>query len=288
MNSNLGISIHSLDLDYVTKNNIKRIKIGHKFNETMKLASLIKLIRKYPIKINYHAPVFYNSDPSSTYYLHSNKKLREATFDLLESNLKMAKSLHSENVVVHFISNKPDNDVSEEEIKDIAKESANRLNILSEKYDIPILLEYAGYNNKFYKIEDWIDVIKNNYNLGICLDLGHLCIASKLYDFDYMEELKNLSSYTKLVHIWNTKGTSDLGEYNHIPVHPEQSEDDGWIDIETSLRILLKDNYDLPIIAESDYRFSDLEYFEEGMKWVNKLIYQILNENNAELLGKTV
>lgn len=279
MNSNLGISIHSLDLDYVTKNNIKRIQICHKFNETMKLASIIKLVKKYPIKINYHAPVFYSSDPNRTYYLHSNKKLREATFDLLESNLKMAKSINSENVVVHFISDRIDNDVSEEEIKNIAFESASRLNTLAEKYNIPILLEYAGYNQKFYKIEDWIDVVKHNYNLGICLDIGHLYIASKLYNFDYYEKLKKLSYYTKVAHIWNTRGVEDLGEFSHIPVHPNQNPNDGWIDIEKSLRILLRDNYDLPIIAEPDYIFSDLKYVEEGMKWVNNLTYQILSED---------
>lgn len=276
MHEQLGISVHNIDLDYINNKNYKRVQICHKFSDASKLNTLVSMIKKNSLKVNYHAAVFHNMNPNITYYLNSNEKLRNATFEILETNLKMAKSLNSENVVVHFASSDIDESLSNVDIKKLARDSASRINDLAKKYDIEIALEYCGYNDRFYKIDEYISLVSEFKNLSICLDLGHLFISCKLHNMSYFMELSKIVPFTKLVHIWNTRGPNDLEKYGHIPVHPKQREEDGWIDVETSLKFILTYNKDVRIIAEPDFIYSDFSYFEEGMEWVNGIVNEAL------------
>ena len=185
MNSQLGICIHGVGVEYIKENNFKTIQLCHNYSGAGDITSLLRLGRSHPIKVSYHAPVFHQADPTLTYYLNSNFRLREATFEILEINLRMAKSLPTEYVIVHFTSNSMlEENITDSEIKHLAKRSAKRINMLSEKYEVPIYLEYTFYNSRFDLPDDFIDVVKDYPNLGICLDLGHLHIICKKYKLD--------------------------------------------------------------------------------------------------------
>lgn len=278
MNYRLGISIHNVGIEYVTKRNFKRVQLCHKFSGAREITSLLKLSKKYPIKITYHAPVFHQSDPTVTYYLNSNSRLRKATFDILETNLKMAQSLSTDHVIVHFTSKDIDEKIDDKGLYELANDSMRELNELSKKYDIPIHLEYSGYNNRFYKPKDWVEFISKNENLGLCLDVGHLFVSCQLHDMDYFKELKNMLPVVKSVHLWNTRGMEDVKKYGHIPVHPSQKPEDGWIDIEETIRQMLTHNRDIVINFEPDFKYRDLKYADEGIDWVNELVYNITEE----------
>ncbi|MTI68264.1 MAG: sugar phosphate isomerase/epimerase, partial [Firmicutes bacterium] len=281
----LGISLHNVGVDYITKYNFKKVQLCHKFSGAKEITSLLKLNKKHPIKVVYHAPVFHQADPTSTYYLNSNSRLRNATFDILEVNLKMAQSLPTDYVIVHFTSKDIDEKIDDKGLLKLAKESLERLNDLSEKYNIPIYLEYNGYNDRFYDPDKWIDLIKDLNNLGICLDTGHLSIACKLHDMDYFKTLRKLLPRIKSMHLWNTRGLEDINKFGHIPVHPSQLKEDGWIDIEKTLKEVLYYNYDTSVVFEPDFKYRDKLYAKEGIDWINNMIYDIkgFRENSMEV-----
>lgn len=272
MNPQLCISIHNVGIDYITKYNFKRVQLCHKFSGANEITSLLKLSRRFPIKISYHAPVFHQVDPTITYYLNSNSRLRKATFEILEVNLKMAKSLPTEHVVIHFACKDIDGKADPKLVTELAKDSIEKINNLSIKYCIPIYLEYSGYNDKFYKPDDWINLIKNYPKLGICLDIGHFYIACQMYGFDYFEELNKMLPYIKVMDVWNTKGIEDLEKYGHIPVHPEQTVQDGWIDVERTLREVLLYNSNICIGLEPYIDYKGKEYVQQGIEWVNRIV----------------
>ncbi len=277
MNHQLGISLHNVGLDYIVEHNFKRIQLCHKFSGAKEITSLLKFARKYPINVIYHAPVFYQVDPTATYYLNSNSRLRKATFEILETNLKMAKNLPTEYVVIHFTSKDVDEKMDCTETKSLAQHSAKRLDELAAKYNTEICLEYSGYNNMFCNPKDWIDVLESCKNMGICLDVGHFYIACKEYGLNYFRELSKMLPYIEMLHLWNTRGKIDIMEHGHIPVHPSQRAEDGWIDIERTLNLVLGYNIDIPIVFEPDFTYGDKKYAQEGINWVNDIISSMTN-----------
>jgi len=77
------------------------------------------------------------------------------------------------------------------------------------------------------------------------------------------------------VHLWNTRSREDYLNYRHIPVHPSQSAEEGWVDIARVLQIIGSAKDSLPIIFESDRFYpealGDYDY-REGVKWVQALV----------------
>lgn len=284
MNSQLGICIHEVGVDYVKDNNFKTVQLCHKFSGATDITSLLKLSRDYPVRVSYHAPVFHQADPTLTYYLNSNFRLREATFEILEINLKMAKSLPTDYVIVHFTSNSMiEEDITDAEIKYLAKRSAKRISLLSSQYKLPIYLEYTSHNCRFDRPDDFIEVVKDYPNLGLCVDLGHLYSVCKDYGLDYFTELEKLLPYTKVIYAWNTTSKSVMKKHGFIPVHPSQDPCEGWIDIERAIKLALSFNEDMYIIVQPNFEYRDQEYFEEGVAWINELINEF-KANSKKLL----
>ena len=286
MNSQLGICIHGVGVEYIKNNDFKTVQLCHKYSGAGDITSLLKLSRSHPVKVSYHAPVFHQADPRLTYYLNSNFRLREATFEILEINLRMAKSLPTEYVIVHFTSSSmAEENITDSEVKYFAKRSAKRINMLSEEYEMPVNLEYTSYNPRFVLPDDFIEVIKDYPNLGLCLDPGHLKMVCEDHGLDYFTELEKLLPYTNVIYMWNMASGDDMKEYGYIPVHPNQNPADGWIDIEETLNLALSFNEDMYIIFEPNFKYKDQEYFEEGVKWVNDIVSNFkLNSNSEKIL----
>ena len=289
MNSQLGICIHGVGVEYIKNNDFKTVQLCHKYSGAGDITSLLKLSRSHPVKVSYHAPVFHQADPRLTYYLNSNFRLREATFEILEINLRMAKSLPTEYVIVHFTSSSmAEENITDSEVKYFAKRSAKRINMLSEEYEMPVNLEYTSYNPRFVLPDDFIEVIKDYPNLGLCLDPGHLKMVCEDHGLDYFTELEKLLPYTNVIYMWNMASGDDMKEYGYIPVHPNQNPADGWIDIEETLNLALSFNEDMYIIFEPNFKYKDQEYFEEGVKWVNDIVSNFKLNSNSENILRSV
>lgn len=273
MNSQIGICVHGVGTEYVKNCNYTRVQLCHKFSDAGDITDLLRMNKKHPIRISYHAPVFHQVDPTLTYYLSSNFRLREATFEILDINLRMAQSLPTDYVVVHFTSNAiADETITDYELKYLAGQSAKRISMLGKQYGLPIYLEYASYNSRFNRSEDFINVIKDYDNLGICLDIGHLYLVCQMYGLNYFDELEKLLPYTKAIHPWNTTSKQTMETHGYIPSHPSQKVEDGWIDIERTINLALDYNDSMYIVFEPNFEYKGKEYFEEGVNWVNDIV----------------
>lgn len=283
MNSQLGICIHGVGAEYVKENDYKTIHLCHNYSGASDITSLFRLSRSHPIKVSYHAPVFHQADPTLTYYLNSNFRLREATFEILEINLRMAKSLPTEHVIINFTSNSMlEENITDSEINYLAKRSMKRINMLSNQYDVPVYLEYTASNSRFDLPDDYIDILKDYPNLGLCLNLGYLHIACKKYKLDYFTELEKLLPYTKVIYAWNTISEACIEEHGYVPVHPSQKSDEGWINIEKTINLALSHNENVYIIFEPNFKYKGKEYFEEGVRWVNDMVSKFKSNLNSK------
>lgn len=285
MNSQLGICIHGVGVDYVKDNDFKTVQLCHKFSGAGDITSLLKLSRDYPVRVSYHAPVFHQADPTMTYYLNSNFRLREATFEILEINLKMAKSLPTDYVIIHFTSNSMlEENITDSEIEYLAKRSAKRINMLSSQYKLPIYLEYTSYNCRFDRPDDFINIVKDYPNLGLCVDLGHLSSVCRDYGLDYFEELEKLLPYTKVIYAWNTTSKECSNRHGYVPVHPSQKTEEGWIDIEKTITLALSYNEDMYIIFQPNFKYKGKQFFEEGVNWVDEIVDEFRSSTKSKEL----
>ena len=98
-------------------------------------------------------------------------------------------------------------------------------------------------------------------------------LASIELGFDLYEFAEGILPYLGSVHIWNLRTREDYERFHHIPVHPSQKAEDGWVDIERILKILSKKP--VPFIFESPYSYPEelggYDY-REGVEWVKGIL----------------
>ncbi len=110
--------------------------------------------------------------------------------------------------------------------------------------------------------------------MGICIDIGHTSIISGIRNRDFFKDIEIMAPYTKSIHVWNTKGLDHCKEYNHVPVHPSQKAEDGWVDIKKTLEIILAHNKDCNIVFEYNHTYYDNipDEVKAGMEWVKGIV----------------
>lgn len=275
----LGINTVHLDMNEIIDLGLNRVEFvlgrGKSYEvrhrevmEGMKEAEMLE----FPYSI--HLPLFtfdwYEEDYLSAFYLDPDKEKRELSFKLLEENLIRLKEFHPEYCIIHFQGvYKFSQD--EEKFKKLLNNTLIRLNELSVKYEITLLLEYFGSNYMFYKIDDWIKFINPYSNLGILCDTGHLYFSSIMHEFDFLEGLKKLSESSYAFHLWTTKGDKAYSdseyyiEYHHIAANMTQKKNDGFaFDVKKVMDIISQ--YNRPIIIEASEKYQGRKYFLEGIR----------------------
>ena len=118
-------------------------------------------------------------------------------------------------------------------------------------------------------------VLKEYTPLRYCFDTAHANLAAIYNEFDVYEFHGEMLPYLGSVHLWNTRSRDDYLAFRHIPVHPSQLPDDGWVDIPRILRAVRDSDRTLPVIFESmpSYPESLGDYdYREGVKWVKELL----------------
>lgn len=194
MNRHLGISVDNIDLDFIINNNINWIQLSNQFSDAKDITSLIRLSKNHLIKISYMSPVFNQNDPNMVFYLSPIKRLRNATMEILEVNLKMAKSLPTEHVVVNLAP-----DLNQNIDKSLIFDTIYDLNDLSHKYDIPIVIQLEDYN----LFGDWVrllDIIDRT-KIRIALDINSFYKYIIDMDMDFEEELGRIIDYIEVINI---------------------------------------------------------------------------------------
>jgi sugar phosphate isomerase/epimerase len=244
------------------------------------LPKLKRLLRRHKLEWSIHSPLvqleWYPKPPTWSFLCDLDADKRELTMKMITLTMEQADEFGAEYVVVHFPS--PASEESEEsrsKLKEIAWKSCDRLAELSLKRSIPIHIEGVGASPLINA--EFLAAVLKQYSppLRYCFDTAHTHLAAIHNGFDLYAFEAELLPYLGSVHLWNTRSKDDYLAFRHIPVHPSQSAEDGWVDIARVLQIIDSAGNSLPIIFESDRLYPESlgNYnYGEGIQWVKKLL----------------
>ena len=275
----LGFHCHQVDAleEIIVGNGLKH---GEFYNlPADDLPRLMQLIEHHKLDWSIHTPLtrldWYPQPPTWSFLCDVDSDNREVTMKMITLTMDQAEEYGAEYVVVHFPSPASDaSDESDEKLETIAWRSCERLAELSFKRNIPIHIEGVG-QSRLINAEFLKAALKEFSPLSYCFDTAHANLAAMYNGLDLYELEVELLPYLGSIHLWNTRSRDDYLAFHHIPVHPSQSAEDGWVDIARVLRALDSDRNSLSIIFESEPSYPESlgNYdYREGVKWVKELL----------------
>ncbi len=276
--SNLGFHCHDLDaLDSVVMGNgLRRTEFYNLPPDD--LPRLERLIRKHNLAWSIHTPLvqldWYPNPPTWSYLCDPDGDRRELTLKMTRMTVEQAEDLGAEYVVVHLPAPTDHSTPADGQLEDAAKRSCEALAELSVKRGVPVHVEGVG-QTPLIRGDFLVGLLKEFDPLRYCFDTAHSNLASQYNDIDMYELHLALLPYLGSMHLWNTRDREDYVKYRHVPVHPSQSAEDGWVDIPRILSALDSKGDTLPVIFESEPSYpADLggHDYREGVEWVKGLL----------------
>jgi len=276
--SNLGFHCHNLDIvqETIIDNGLKR---GEFYNLPLdELPRLKQLLAKHNLDWSIHTPLFqldwYPQPPTWSFLCDEDRDKQELTMKMVTLTSQYAQELGAEYTIVHFPSPGSETPTNEDKVKDIARRNCNRLAELSIERKVNIHVEGVGAS-PLINTEFLTSVLKEFTPLRYCFDTAHSNLAAIKYDFDLYDLYKQLIPFLGSMHLWNTRGRDDYLAYRHVPVHPSQDPENGWVDIARLLQSLNSLKGTLAIIYESEPSYPEelggYDY-REGVMWVKELL----------------
>ncbi|WAM33473.1 sugar phosphate isomerase/epimerase family protein [Caldicellulosiruptor morganii] len=201
----IELPIHGLDIIFNGKLQLNNLK------------NVLKLIKQFPFKYTVHAPTYLNLMNFEEESLH---------ITLFKSCIEFANAIESEILVYHcgrfipeekFLINLGNSYISTDKQKIMMKRERELLIEMAhyaEKYGVVICLENARpyldsdfycYGEKLNLLAEQVRAI-NHKNIRVTLDLGHAYLASKRYNFNLIESIRNISLLIKHIHLHDNFG----------------------------------------------------------------------------------
>ncbi|MEE8572627.1 MAG: TIM barrel protein [Gemmatimonadota bacterium] len=275
----LGHHCHDLDCleEVIVGNGLSR---GEFYNLPAEdIPSLKKRIEHHSLDWSIHAPLvrldWYPQPPTWSFLCDVDADNRALTMKMIDLTASHAQEHGAEYIVVHFPSPASDESgESDEKLESIARRSCDRLAELSVKKSVPIHFEGVG-QSRLINAEFLTAVLKEFTPLRYCFDTAHGNLAAIYNDFDLYEFLSAVLPYVGSMHLWNTRGREDYLAFRHVPVHPSQSPEDGWVDIARVLQAVDTGGDSLPVIFENQPSYPESlggYDYREGVKWVKGLL----------------
>lgn len=276
----LGFHCHDLNhFDTVIVSNGLRRGEFYNFSPDA-LLSLRKEIERHNLSASVHAPLikspWYPSPPTLSFLCDVDEGRRRLSRRMVRETMETAADFGAEYVVVHFPT--PPlagvDGLGYHELRSTAWDSAVYLAELAHKHRVQIHIEGFG-PSPFLTPEFLIEVTSQLPWLRYCFDVGHMHVASIRDGFDVYDFARQLAPYIGSVHLWNNRGAQDYFSYGHIPVHPSQRPEDGWVDVVGILTVIISGSPDCRIILESGMHYPAVlggHDFRDGVKWVKGLL----------------
>ena len=271
----LGFHCHGMDHfeEVILRNGLRRGEfLNFPREETLKLKQEIyRLNLSSSIHVPLVKPYWYPAAATWSFICDEDPDKRKLTLRMVEETLKLASEFKAQYVVVHYPSPELQTD-DYHSLEKIGRESAELLSELGKRYSIPIHIEGTGPTPLLNF--DFLARVSSFPYLRYCFDCGHMHISSKILGFDLYQMASHMLPYIGSVHVWNNRGLEDYLSFHHIPVHPHQNPNEGWVDIEHFLHIIASQN-DCPIILESNPSYpSELggRDYRDGVEWVKEIL----------------
>lgn len=243
------------------------------------LRKLKSFIKRKNLPYSFHVPFFRPSyfpyTGVTTFFLNDDPNKRALSFKLINGTMRYAKGWKADFIVTHLTW--IEDSKNKQRVIKLANNTESRFCELADKYNLPINIEFGGYSGYFHEPAHFVEFVENHPLLGICIDIGHTFLISETRNRNFFKDVETLAPHTKSIHVWNTKGLDHCKQYNHVPVHPSQKTNNGWIDIKKTLEIILSHNKDCEIVFEYNHTYYDNIPGEvkEGMEWVRGIVNSI-------------
>ena len=258
-------------LGTLTEHGFRQLEIG--FFDAQSLPLVMEFVREEALAYGFHDPLPRLPSYDYPFLTDPDEEKRATTLDSLRRTLETAVKYNALYVVGHLPSIiwHPRPGLDEESIMALAQDSCSRLAFWSEEAGIPVLLENVGPNPYFYRAESFVEIFQAHPALRFCFDIGHLHLTALHTGLDPLDFAQTLSPYTDLIHVYNaTRETYRL--YHHVPAHPSQQPEAGWVDIPNILRSALCKAPSGTIVFEHTPQYpADEAFVVEGIEWVKKL-----------------
>ncbi len=259
----------------ILKNGLKRGEFYNFLDEA--LPALKRQILSHDLAVSIHAPLvrpdWYPDPPTWSFLCNVDKEDRDLTMKMISGTVELADEFGAQYVVVHFPT--PASDAASEsqaKLEAIAWRSCDWLAELSARRRMPIHIEGVGAS-PFLNVESLSSMLSQYPVLRYCFDTGHMQLASQSAGFDLYAFAEQIVPYMGSIHLWNTRNADDYQAFRHIPVHPSQDPEQGWVDIARVLKIMGLPSY--PIIFESAHHYpealGDYDY-RDGVQWVKEIL----------------
>ena len=147
-----------------------------------------------------------------------------------------------------------------------------RLYDISDRYDIEVFLENDAMSTMLIESRLLVDLLKENYKVKLCLDIGRLHLQEKLDpSFNAIKLVEMMAPYTGHIHLWNTNPAGNLSG-GHYPVLPKQKPSEGWADIKRFIDTIKGFNSKVKVLFEHRSDLVNDEELDECYRWVEELL----------------
>lgn len=228
------------------------------------LARWLAPLRAAGVRLTWHYPVVHaptDGRPAVAPAWWEGETARTAEWARFEADLGAARRLGAATVVLHFV-NRPLDQPTKGIDEGLLHEHLQHLAALQATAGLTLCLEC-------FTDPWWLAAQAARHGLGICLDSGHLATALRqMGNFSaerYLAAAAHLAPLVPVVHLWNTRGNP---AEHHVPVHPDQQPEAGWLPIPSLLDRVRAHAPTAALIAEPSLRLHPRERFWAGMAWV--------------------
>ncbi|WP_047985831.1 TIM barrel protein [Ornithinibacillus californiensis] len=247
------------------KKNVEHIEIGE-FPSKESFDAFLKLLKTSDKSFGLHSPLFRNQ---SKYDLLEKVQYEpDQAWEQFEKEVEHMSRLGAEYILVHFPYFKGEKKI---ETNDMIESGLRKLQVLQEKYSIPIVCEpKLGQHMSTFGIEslDQFPVeVWDKYGINLCIDIGDYLLATKDRALDYMVKWKK---YIKVVHLHNVEFQGD--KYIWIPVHPSHESDGMHFNVEEIIKELASNTGIYFVFEHTPHSNPTEQFVDEGIKWVAEMI----------------
>lgn len=272
----LGINTFFIDVNEAYNLGLRRVEIVTSSKE--KALSDAEKASRNSMKYSVHLPVFlpewYKFGQWDVFFCDTDPEKRKVSLELFEENLDFVKDFDMEYTILHFggiLHELCGQELSQ--YHHIVEESLAKIESLSLKYNLKILLEYFGLNKNLMLPENWLSLVSGKDSLGLLIDTGHLYFSCLYNNLNTQVTLDQLACNASAFHIWNTMGKDHYWKYHHVAPHSSQLAEDGWaFSTQELMETLYTANPTAPIIIEPNVLFGGKEYILESISDMQRML----------------
>ena len=250
-----------------------------------------RFLQRTGATLSVHCPLFRDcgvgGHPLLAALFDTNAERQERSLRLMETELTQAAEWAATHLVVHLqrpvemLGESVPPGWDEARVLDAALKVGERLAAAAECADVPVHIENMVSQPLFARPEAYLSLFEGLASpwMSMCLDVGHAALDAAKYGFDLLEFAALVAPHVGSLHLYNNQIAEefdfatlrDQGRLKKHPLHPDDSTEEGWIDVAGVLDAVLPRKPDALITLEVYFALdTSREEFRSGLEWLEQ------------------